>query len=401
MTNSSPSYVLRGPDGISHMPSSLRHTSAFAFAVLLLAASMTGCGPKDGKEEFADGCIAYEAHTLEKAERLFEKSLEYAPNSVDAMVMLARVQSDLGKMSDALATITKAAELRPDDVDVALLDAEIAFWSRDVTRAIKRFTEVACNESATPEVQSLGWTGRGIVAMSYNKRDFARIAFLRAIRLDRRNPSARYHLGLLYRGDSYGYLDAALEQFEIFVRLGKEADPRAVHAQRVIIPGIKEDIARRAASRAGADKRDANASAAALLRGDAAFKRKRYATAKKEYEAAFKADVLSYPAALGLAMALEKCDTSSVGRRRALDMYKEACALRPSAVRTYITTGELAARLGQHATACEIYSRAVAANPSDISAIDGLIRALGKTGHPKEAAAYQRYRETIPVRRAR
>ena len=46
--------------------------------------------------------------------------------------------------------------------------------------------------------------------------------------------------------------------------------------------------------------------------------------------------------------------------------------------------------------AVEIYSRAVAANPSSIPAIDGLIKALRKVGgRQKEAAAYQRYRDSL------
>jgi tetratricopeptide (TPR) repeat protein len=369
--------------------------------VLSLAAAMSGCGPKDGVKEFSAGQAAYEMRSLEKAERFFEKSVELAPASVDALVMLARVQCDLGKMSDAGATIARATAIEPDANDVALLDAEIAFYAGDYARAASRFAGVAKNPDAGAEAQSLGWTGIGIVEMSCDKRDLARIAFLRAIRLDRRNPSARYHLGLLYRGDSYGYLDAALEQFEIFVRLGEKADPRAVHAQRVIIPGIKEDIARRAASRPGADKRDSNASAAALLRADAAWKKNNFKTARGEYEAAYKADVLSYPAALGLAKAWEKTDSTNAGRQRSLDWYKEACALRPAAITTYLTAANLAVKLGQHATAAELYSRAVAANPGDITAIDGLIRALRKTGDAKVADAYQSYRQSLQVRKAK
>ena len=185
------------------------------------------------------------------------------------------------------------------------------------------------------------------------------------------------------------------------MRLGEKADPRAQHAQRVIIPGIKEDIARRAASRRGAEKRDSAASAAALARAAAAMKKGNYKTARSEYEAAYRADVLSYPAALGLAKTWEKTDTTNTGRQRTLDWYKEACSLKPGAISTFLAAGELAAKMGQHATAAELYSRAVAANPSDISAIDGLIRALRRTGSGDIANAYQRYREFVTVRKAK
>ena len=373
----------------------------FTLSLATALAVLAGCSPKDGVREFADGMTAYEARSLEKAEKLFAKSLVYAPENVDALVMLARVQCDLGEISDAGDTIAKAAALAPDAPDVALLDAEIALYAGDYARATSRFSGVANDEKLEAPARALGWTGLGIVEMTRDNRDLARIAFLTAIRLDRRNAPARYHLGLLYRGDKYSYLDAALEQFEIFVRLGETADPRAVHAQRTIIPGIKTDIARRAAERPGAQRRDANASAAALSRADAAWKKKNYKVAKSEYEAACKADVLSFPAALGLAKVCAATAATPADRQRALDCYKTACSLRPGSVSTFLAAGELATAVKQYATAVELYSRAVAADPSNISAIDGLIRSLRKTGDGKTADAYQRYRDTISAKKAK
>ena len=385
------------------MNSSPSSVPNFFFALSLAAALavLVGCSPKDGVREYADGMAAYEARSLEKAGKLFAKSLVYAPENVDALVMLARVQCDLGEISDAGDTIAKAAALAPDAPDVALLDAEIALYAGDYARATSRFSGVANDEKLEAPARALGWTGLGIVEMTRDSRDLARIAFLTAIRLDRRNAPARYHLGLLYRGDKYSYLDAALEQFEIFVRLGETADPRAVHAQRTIIPGIKTDIARRAAERPGAQRRDANASAAALGRAEAAWKKKDYKVAKAEYEAACKADVLSFPAALGLAKVCAATASTPADRQRALDSYKAACSLRPSSVSTFLAAGELATAVKQNATAVELYSRAVAADPSNISAIDGLIRSLRKTGDGKTADAYQRYRDTISARKAK
>ena len=95
-------------------------------------------------------------------------------------------------------------------------------------------------------------------------------------------------------------------------------------------------------------------------------------------------------------------DTTAAGSQHALDSYKAACSLRPGAIATFLAAGNLAMKLKQYATAAELYSRAVAANPADISAIDGLIRALRNAGgQGKVADAYQRYRDTIPVRKAK
>ena len=124
---------------------------------------LAGCNPKDGVREYADGMAAYEAHSLEKAGKLFAKSLVYAPVNVDALVMLARVQCDLGEISDAGDTIAKAAALAPDAPDVALLDAEIALYAGDYARATSRFSGVANDEKLEAPARALGWTGLVIV----------------------------------------------------------------------------------------------------------------------------------------------------------------------------------------------------------------------------------------------
>ena len=371
-------------------------TLSLATALVVLA----GCNPKDGVREFADGMTAYEARSLEKAEKLFAKSLVYAPENVDALVMLARVKCDLGEISDAGDTIAKAAALAPDAPDVALLDAEIALYAGDYARATSRFSGVANDEKLEAPARALGWTGLGIVEMTRDNRDLARIAFLTAIRLDRRNAPARYHLGLLYRGDKYSYLDAALEQFEIFVRLEASASPRVQKVLRAIIPALKEQISREAANRPGVSKRDSASSAASLAKAEAAWKKGNFRNARDAYQAALSADPLSYPAALGLAKAWAKTDTSKAGQGKSFENYKLACTLRPGAISTFLTTGDLAARLGYHAPAAEIFSRAVAASPASIQALDGLIRALQRSGgHKTDAQAYQLYRESIPLKR--
>ena len=233
-----------------------------------------------------------------------------------------------------------------------------------------------------------------------NATDSARIAFLKAIRMDRRNPSAWYHLGLIYQ--RLGYDEAALEQFEIFVRLEDVASKRVQDVQRTVIPKLKDEIARQAADRPGASSRDSAAAAKALEEAEAAWKKGQYKTAKTRYLAAYTADPLSYPAAVGVAKAIEKTDATLDGQKKTFEYYKAACALRPSAVSTFLKTGELAMKLSRYAAAVEIYSRALAADPSNFMVVDGLIRALRKTGgadRVKTAAAYQAYRDLITKKR--
>lgn len=358
-------------------------------AVLLVLA---GCGPKDGKKEYEQGKEAYELRDLPKAAKLFEESLACAPENVDRLMYLARVKLDLGELPAAKDLVGRAALLAEDDVDVRMLSAQIAWHMKDYAAAAAIFTALAEDNQLEPGIRSQAYAGLGVVETTCDNYHLARIAYLRAIRLNRRNAAAWYHLGFLYR-DSFAYLEAALEQFEIYVRLEEEASPRVQKIQKTTIPELKEQIAHVATERPGVAKRNSAASSAALAKAESEMKKGLFKAARQSYQTALDADPLSYPAALGLARAWEKTDSS-----KAFDYYRTACTLNPSAVKTFITTGALAVKLGYQSQAVEIYSRAVAASPMSYDAIDGLIRALRKVGGDKNRAAaqaYQLYRESI------
>ena len=374
---------------------SFSQSSALKCASVALFAAILGCGPNDGAKEFDQGRAAYEARDLKKAEKLLEKSLACVPNDVDRLLFLARTELDLGDLAKAQALVERAAANSTGDADVTLLKAQVAWHAKDYKAAAGEFTDIANDAALDASVRAQGWAGLGVVEMTCDNHHLARIAFLRAIRLDRRNAAAWYHLGLLYH-DGFGYLEAALEQFEIFVRLEQEASPRVQKVQRTIIPGLKEEIARAAADRPGAAKRNSSVCATLIVEAETAQKKGNARAAREAYQKALAADPLSYPAALGLAKTWEKTDATKSGQEKALGAYKTACLLRPSGVSTFLSAGSLAAKLGLHLQAVEIYSRAVAANPASLDAIDGLIRALRKTGgKAKVAEAYQRYRDSL------
>ena len=373
------------------MNSSLRYALS-AFAV---AAAMAGCDPNDGSKEFEQGRAAYELRDLKKAENLFEKCVAVAATNVDVLVYLARVKLDLGELDDSKAWVEKAAALAGQDLDVRILEAQLAWHAKDYAAAAALYSGIAGDAELDDAAKARGWVGLGIVEMARERRHLSRVAFLRAIRLDRRNAAAWYHLGLLYRNE-FDYSEAALEQFEIFVRLEEEASPRVQKVQRSVIPELKDAITRRAADRPGVSKRDSAASAAAITKGDEAMKKGNVKLARQHYQTAASADPLSYPAEIGLAKAYLKTDS-----KESLKHYCLACSLRPGAIRTFLEAGALAARLGMNAQAVEIYSRAVAASPTSIEAVDGLVRALRRAGgqNAREAAqAYQGYRDAIAVR---
>jgi len=371
--------------------------SALKGAVIVLLAVMCGCGSKDGTRELAQGREAYEARDLKKAEQLFEESLALAPQDVDRIVSLARVKLDLGELSAAEDLVGRAESLAKGDADVAMLSGQVAWHAKDYKRAAKIFLALATDMNQDPAVRSDARSAIGIIEMTCSHYHLARLAFLRAILLNRQNAAAWYHLGLLYR-DGFGYLEAALEQFEIYVRLEVTASPRVQKVQRTVIPALKEQIAHAATEHPGVARRDSSASAAAIAKAETATKKGRHKEARQSYEEALKADPLSYEAAIGLAKTWEKLDSSPAGLAKAFENYKIACQLHPGTISTFLTAGALAMRLGYHLQALEIYSRAVAAGPTSLEAIDGLIRAMRKTGKSNEAQSYQIYRDSLTAK---
>lgn len=394
------------------MTSSSRSSAPDALSRLCLAAlaaaslAISGCGPKDGSSQYADASSAFASRDYRRAASLFAKSLELSPANVDSLVMLARSNLALGEIAEAAKAVGEAYELAGGDSDVLDLYGQVAYHAKKYDVARAAYAKLA-GKGAADAVRSRGLCGMAVVDMAgiigsgasaEERAATARAELLESVRLDARNACARYHLGRLYR-DAFGYTEAALDQFEIYVRLETQAVDRVQSVQRKIIPELRDTIARATAQRPGVDRRDSAASASALKKAEEAWRKGTFKTAKLRYNDAYAADVLSYPAALGLAKSWEKTDPSNAGLGEALKYYKIASQLRPSSRDTLMLVGDLAAKLGKHTTAVEAYSRAVAARPGDISAIDGLIRALRKCGRPATAAVYQKYREGLPSAR--
>jgi len=376
--------------------SSLR--SALERGLVLAALVLAGCGEKDGSKELADGWAAYEAHDLKKADRPFSKSLGYNAANADALVASARVKLALGEIAAAKAALSKASALAGTDDDVVLLGAQVAYHAKDYRTAASAFRDMAADAGRDAKLRAQAYAGLAVVETTCNEPERARIALLKAMLLDWRCAVARYHLGLLYR--NLGYEAAALEQFETYVLLEKDDVAHVQRVQRKTIPALKDAIARKAMDRPGADRRDSAAAAQNLQNAEAEWKKGNFKKAKAWYADALKADPLSYPAAFGLAQAWEKTDATTSGRSNALACYQTACALKPGAIKALLTVNRLATALGNVAVAGEACSRAVAFDPKNAEAIDGLIRALRKQGgaNAKTAALWQSYRDQLKRR---
>ena len=382
----------------------MRTSRAVSFLALLGVLGLAGCSEPDPAAAYAAGAAAYDVRDLRKAEKAFESCTELQPSNVDAWMMLARIHLELGDIKAARAAHGHAAELAGGDADVLELGGQLCYHDKDFKAARTAYEAMVADKKYGDAVRSRGYCGLAVIDMAELGRstpaegaDRARVELMQAILLDGRNAAARYHLGRLYR-DVFGYNESALDQFLLYVRLDTQSSERVKAVDRKVIPGLRDQIAQSAAQLSGADRRDSAASAAALKKAEEAWKKQSFKTAKLRYGDAFAADVLSYPAAMGLAKSWEKTDPSPAGLREALKYYTAAAKLRPSSRDTLMICGDLAVRIGNHTSAKEAYSRVVAARPTDISAIDGLIRALQRCGSPKSAAIYQKYRDGLPAR---
>ena len=389
MTSSSPSSA-----------PSRKLLSALALAALFAVA---GCGKSDGSGEYADAVKAYESRDLAKAERLFAKSSTLSQSNVDALVMLAAVRLELGEMDAAKDAVSSAVALAPNDMDVIELQAQVAWHAEDYQRARSLYLRLAADRRADVALRSRALAGLGVVDMTLADRDKtaewlrdrARTEFMQALALDYRNAAALYHLAYLYRYSYEAYNEGALSLYKRFASFAPVVDERVKKVQKTFIPELTAAIDASIASIPGASNRNATAGAAALKRAEEAWKAGKYKTAKLRYDEALKADPLSYEAACGLAAAWLKTDTSAAGQRKAYECYRRACRLKPIATDTHIAAADLAYALSRHASAADLYSRAITSRPRDLTAIDGLIRSLRKSGNGKSADVYQRYRDAV------
>ena len=361
------------------------HSRLAAVASAALLAALAGCGKSDGSAEFDKASKAFAARDLAKAEKLFAKSSQLAPANVDALVMLALVRLDLGELQGARSAAVEASKLAPKDLDVVELQAQIAWHQKNYAAARSLYARLGVVDMAMADSdKSAEWL-----------RDRARTEFLQALALDYRNSSANYHLAYLYRHSYDSYENAALSQYMRFVRFAPSVDDRVRKVQHTFIPEIKSSIDAGLAAIPGASSRNSGACANAMKQAEAAWKKGQYKTARLRYDEALKADPLCYEAAAGLAAAWMKVDTTQNGQRKAYESYRRACRLSPFATDTHLAAAKLASKLSLHASAADLYSRALSSRPRDLAAIDGLVASLKASGNAKCADVYRRYRESV------
>ena len=381
------------------MTNSLRQFALKGFAASALAVVLCGCGSNPEKD-YAKGREAFENADYKAAVECFSDVVENSPDNVDALVMLARSEFALGNLEAADAALKRIPSSGSDDVDVIELTAQIAFYRKDYKAAADAYKRLVMNPELDPSVRSIGWTGLGIVDFvkidsepeSSRLSHEARVKFLQAIMLDRRNSSAHFHLGYLYR-DSFHFYDAAKEEFSLFVHIESVVDERVRRVKNEVLPSLDDDIKKR--SRTNVSRIDTVGCASMLKKGDDFFKRPKYKDAADAYSKALKANPTSYQAALGLARSYVRLNRNRSDKEAALKAYMTASKIRPYAIATHIEAAEFALRIGNTVTAVTLYSQALASSPTNQKAVQGLIDSLNKSGDVQSASVYRGYLRTL------
>ena len=358
-----------------------------ALAALALAA-IAGCGPDDGAADFAKGEAAYAVRDLRAAAMLFKTAADKNATNLTARVRLSLVNLDLGELQAAKDAAESALELDPACAEARLLDGHIAYLEKDYGRARKDFSDVAQAGQLTGSLRSQALAARAVMEIAENKFDEARLTLWRAVRLDRRNPAAWYHLGHLSR-DTYRFEDAALEQFEMAGRLMR--DPaRAKAIARDTIPALRESLRAKIATKPGAAKRDPGAAAKLVSEGEA-ISNKDPKKAAAKFAEAYGKDPLSYSAAWNHAKSLIASSKTDADTMKALTAFQDAIDQRPNSQETYRTAARAALSRNRPIRAEKFLSQALSHDPENRATLDIYVQTLRRLGKNAEAKLYEAY----------
>ena len=356
--------------------------------VALSLAVMAGCGPDDGTADYEKGEVAYASRDLQAAVLCFSAAAAKNPTNFKARVKLALANMDLGEIAAAKAAVGSAIAIDPASAEARLLDGNIAYLAKDYAGAKSAFADVSAARQLPGEIRSKAMVSQAVLELTANLFERARVSLWRAVRLDRRNAAAWYHLGYLSR-DTFRFEDAALEQFQMASRL--MTDPVRVKAvMQDIIPTIRESLRAKIAGKPGAATRDPGAAAKLVTEGEGLVKRDPKKAAAKFAEAYAK-DPLSYAAAWNFAKAKDESAKSDADIARVLTAFQDAIDQRPNSQLTYRTAAQFALNKRRPIRAEKFLSQALAHDPEDKRSLGLYVQTLRRLGKTAEAKLYDMY----------
>lgn len=356
--------------------------------VALALAVLAGCGPDDGAADYEKGEVAYAARDLQAAVLCYNAAAAKNPTNFMARIKSALANMDLGEIAAAKAAVESAIAIDPTSAEARLLDGNIAYLAKDYAGAKGAFADITAAKQLPREIRSKAMVSQAVLELTANMFERARVSLWRAVRLDRRNAAAWYHLGYLSR-DTFRFEDAALEQFQMASRL--MTDPvRAKAVTHEIVPTIRESLRAKVAGKPGVSGRDPGAAAKLVTEGEALAKKDPKKAAAKFAEAYGK-DPLSYAAAWNFAKTKSLSAKSDADISRVLSAFQDAVDQRPNSQLTYRTAAKFALDRRRPIRAEKFLSQALAHDPEDKATLTLYVQSLRRLGKTAAAKLYESY----------
>ena len=364
------------------------HVMRNKILVVLALAVMAGCSPDNGIADFEKGEAAYAARDLQMAALCFKAAAEKNATNFAARVKLALVNVDLGEIEAAKSAVESAVAIDPDSAEARLLEGNIAYLAKDYVRAKDAFAGVSSSKQLPKELRSKALVSQAVLELTANMYDRARVSLWRAVRMDRRNAAAWYHLGYLSR-DTYRFEEAALEQFQMASRL--MTDPvRVKTVMQDIIPAIRESLRAKIAGKPGVSGRDPGTAAKLVSEGEVLAKKDPKKAASKFVEA-YSKDPLSYAAAWNFAKTKSSSVKSDEEIARVMSAFQDAIDQRPNSQLTYRTAAKFALDRRRPMRAEKFLSQALAHDPEDKTTLSLYVHTLRRLGKTAEAKLFEAY----------
>lgn len=355
---------------------------------VLLAVIAAGCGKDDGSSEFEKGEAAYSVRDYGAAAMFYREAAIKNATNFTARVKLAVSLMNRGELPAAQEAVDSALKIDPGSAEAVFLDGQLAYLANDYKRAKTDFDAISGNFSLPPALRSQALAARAVMEIAAGAFPLARVTLWRAMRLDRRNASAWYHLGHLSR-DTYHFDDAAISQFGMAARL-MDDPARAKEIARDIIPALHESLRAKMAAKPGAAKRDPGKAAKFVSEAEELTKKAPAKSAAK-YAEAYANDPFSYAAAYGYAKTLAASAKTDRDVQKALTAFQDAIDQRPTSQETYRTAAQAALNRRYPMRAEKFLSQALAHDPENKRTLNLYVQTLRRLGRADEAKRYESY----------
>jgi superkiller protein 3 len=201
--------------------------------VMVLAVVIAGGGCRSGNK--TDGVLEYGLALMQEgdyegaSEALIEAASVYS-NSVTVHYNLGFVYWKLGRIGDAIASLTRASDLSDNDSRPAELLAYVLLDSGNALGANKILSEI---ETPAPSALTL----MALASQKAGSSDLARSYLGKALDIDADYPPALYNLALLYRD-----VDKNPREALIYYKHFKTVAPNDMHADESLQAFIRREL---------------------------------------------------------------------------------------------------------------------------------------------------------------